>query len=52
MSGPLTVTVAVLLKVDGEEPHQVGSVKLTGPEQIGTDTAALLRVLADELEAQ
>lgn len=45
-----TVKVTVLLRVDDEEPHEVGSVKLTGPEQINAATSELLRVLADELE--
>lgn len=50
MSEPMTVKVSVLLKVDDEEPHEVGSVKLTGPEQINTETSELLRAIADELE--
>lgn len=42
MSEPMTVKVAVLLKVDDEEPHEVGSVKLTGPraDHVGHRRAA------------
>jgi hypothetical protein len=48
----ITVKVAVLLRVDDEEPHEIGSVLLTGPEQITSATVELLRTVADEVEGQ
>jgi hypothetical protein len=46
----MPVVVRVLLQIEEDTPIQVGEMMLSRPEQQDADTAAMLRVLADEIE--